>query len=115
MNYYNPYFYSMPNMASSAPKVGLLSRLFGGRNITFGSILSGTQKTLNVVNQTIPLVKQVHPMVKNAKTMFKVMNEFKKSGLKTSRPNQVSYTNTTASNKQNISNNPYEEGPTFFL
>ena len=68
MNYYNPYLYTMPTF-SAAPRVGLLSRLFGGRNITFGSILSGTQKTLNVVNQTIPLVKQVHPIVNPSLTV----------------------------------------------
>lgn len=76
MNYYNPYFNMMPYM-SAAPKVGLFSRIFGG-NLGISSILSGTQKTLNIVNQTIPLIKQAGPMINNAKTMFKVMNEFKK-------------------------------------
>ena len=28
--------------------------------------------------QGIPLIKQARPIIKNAKTMFKVMNEFKK-------------------------------------
>ena len=39
----------------------------------------GTSSTLlNVVNQTIPIVKQVSPIVKNAKSMFKIMDEFKR-------------------------------------
>ena len=76
MNYYNPYLYTYPYM-NVAPKVGLFSRIFGG-NLSFGSILSGTQKTLNIVNQAIPIVKQAGPVINNAKTMFKVMNEFKK-------------------------------------
>ena len=76
MNYYNPYFFSNPYI-SAAPKVGLFSKLFGG-NLSFGSILTGTQKTLNIVNQAIPLVKQARPVLNNAKTMFRVMNEFKK-------------------------------------
>lgn len=80
MNYYNPYFYAYPYInttMNTAPKLGLFSRLFGG-NLNFGSILSGTQKTLNIVNQAIPIVKQAGPVLNNAKTMFKVMNEFKK-------------------------------------
>lgn len=71
MNYYNPYFLNIPS-----GKVGLFSRLFG--NLKFSSILSGTNKALNFVNQTIPVIKQIKPMVKNAKTMFNVFNEFRK-------------------------------------
>lgn len=71
MNFYNPYLYSLPATTST----GLLSRL------NFGSILSGTTKALNFVNQAIPVVKQVSPIMKNAKTMFRVMNEFKKTDL----------------------------------
>ena len=83
MNYYNPYFYSMPKtLTSSVPKVGLLTRLFGKSGATFSTILSGTQKVLGVANQAIPLVKQVRPMVSNAKTMFKIMNEFKRNDTK---------------------------------
>lgn len=75
MNFYNPYFmpYTVPQVASR----GLFSRLFGG-GISFSSILNGTQRTLNIINQAIPVVKQVSPMLKNAKTMFNVMNEFRK-------------------------------------
>src|SRR5574344_2171483 len=72
---YNPYYftpYAIPQV-SRGLFIGLL-----GKGISFSSILSGTQKTLNIVNQAIPMVKQVTPMFKNAKTMFKVMNEFKK-------------------------------------
>ena len=104
MNYYNPYFYSMPtNGINTLPKMGLFRRMFG--NINFASILNGTQRTLNVVNQTIPLVKQARPILKNAKTMFKVMNEFKKV-------DAVS-TSTNIDKKQNIIN--YDNGPTFFI
>ena len=79
MNYYNPYFYSIPNMAATTSRVGLFSRLFGGNGITLSGILNGTGRVLNFANQAIPLVKQVRPMIGNAKTMFKVMNEFKTS------------------------------------
>lgn len=110
MNYYNPYLYTFPTV-TNIKKVGLLSRLFGGRSITFTSILNGTQKTLNIVNQTIPLVKQVHPMVKNAKTMFKVMNEFKKSGYKPN-PTQTNTINNISNDSNQVE---YQNGPTYFL
>ena len=89
MNYYNPYFYTIPNI----PKAGLFKRLFG--NITFSSIINGTERAINLANQAIPLVKQVKPIIGNAKTMFKVMNEFKKNDKPT--------TTTTVQN-----------GPTFY-
>lgn len=75
MNYYYPYFQMPYNMASAPLKTGLRGLL---GNIKWSSILNGTQKTLNVVNQAIPLVKQAKPIINNAKTMFRVMNEFKK-------------------------------------
>lgn len=118
MNYYNPYFYSMPT-AMSTPKVGLFSRLLDGNGITLGGILNGTQRALNFANQAIPLVKQVRPMIGNAKTMFKVMNEFKR----VEKPKQnlsKKSTNNIANIKQEetIIENNYtstDEGPTFFI
>ena len=76
MNYYP--FYNFPGVTYS-PIVGrsLFSRIFG--NFNMSTILNGTSKTLNFVNQAIPVVKQISPLVKNTKTMFKVMNEFKKT------------------------------------
>jgi len=47
--------------------------------LSFSKILNGTSKTLNVINQAIPIVKQISPIINNAKTMFKVLNEFKKN------------------------------------
>ena len=69
MNYYFPYI--------NTPKAGILSRIFGN-GIKWSSILTNTQKTLNIVNQTLPVIKQMKPVMNNAKTMFKIMNEFKK-------------------------------------
>ena len=98
MNYYNPYFYSMPSAAASASKVGLLSKLFGKTGTTLSGILSGTQKVLGVANQAIPLVKQVGPMMNNAKTMFKIMNEFKRSDIKPKTNSFKNQTNLEANN-----------------
>jgi len=55
-------------------QAGFLSSL---KKINLGSILTNTQKTLNIVNQAIPLVYQVKPIVDNAKTMFKIMGAVK--------------------------------------
>lgn len=117
MNYYNPYFSAYPYAASAATRTGLFGRLFGSINMS--SILSGTQKTLNIVNQTIPLIKQAQPILKNAKTMFRVMNEFKKvdtpiSSKKTTNNNA----NIIKEDTSNIENAQYSSvsnnGPTFF-
>ena len=76
MNYY-PYYNFVGMPYNNVANRGLFRRLFG--NINFTNILNGTQKTINFVNQTIPMVKQISPFIKNTKTMFKVMNEFKKN------------------------------------
>ena len=110
MNYYNPYFYSYPYapIGTEIAKTGMFSRLFGGINMS--SILSGTQKTLNIVNQTI---------IKNAKTMFKVMNEFKKvdTPSNNSQINENDYKEQSDTKSyENIqeSTNTNQVGPTFF-
>lgn len=114
MNYYNPYFYAMP-ASISAPRVGLFSRLFSGRGISFSGILNGTQKALNFANQAIPLVKQVKPIVGNAKTMFKVMNEFKKNEKQTKTYNsKIQNAENKTDTLDNLVNN-YENSPTFFM
>ena len=78
MNYYNPYVNFAPYITPTT-QTGLLSRIFKSGKFSLSSILNGTQRTLNFINQAIPVVKQVSPMLQNAKTMFKVMNEFKKT------------------------------------
>ena len=110
MNYYNPYFYQIPQTINST-NTGLFSRLFKGSNISFSKILDGTQKVLGVANQEIPLVKQVGPVINNAKTMFRIMSEFKKSDKpKIINKQTNNYTNTKTNT--NYSNN---NGPTFFM
>lgn len=114
MNYYYPYFQMPYGMASVPTRTGLRGLL---GNIKWGSILSGTQKTLNVVNQAIPLVKQAKPIINNAKTMFRVMNEFKKvdissNNVKTNKQNEQTTEQTTEQNnsKKIVENN----NPVFF-
>lgn len=108
MNFYNPYYYTFPTTFTQ-PNIGLLGRLFGSTGVSISNFLNGTQKVLNIANQTIPLVKQVKPIIGNAKTMFRVMNEFKK----TSIPN-ITEEKEIISNEEikPIINN---EGPKFFI
>ena len=106
MNYYYPYF-QMPYGMASVPARGGLRGLLG--NIKWSSILSGTQKTLNVVNQAIPLVKQAKTIINNAKTMFRVMNEFKKVDISSNNIKTNKQNNTTEQNNKIVTtenNNP---------
>lgn len=115
MNYY-PYFNGIPYMtAAPVARTGLFGNLF--RGINFSSILSGTQKTLGIVNQAIPLVKQAKPVLNNAKTMFRVMNEFKKVDTPTA-VEEVATTSTVSQNVKEVStenvNSNVNNGITFF-
>lgn len=113
MNYYNPYFVPYTNAAlNTATNTGLFSKLFGNK-LTLSSILSGTGKVVNFANQTIPLIKQMGPLVNNAKTMFRVMNEFKKIESPTISDNKI----IKNEKKEEVitSDTSNNEGPTFFL
>ena len=124
MNYYNPYFNGIPyspamnNIGANTASKGFLGNLFSGGKIT--NFINGTQKTLNIINQAIPLVKEVSPVMKNAKTMFRVMNEFKKVDKPTledktnlQETNTMNYENLVEENRQKIQKN--SNVPTFFL
>ena len=121
MNFYNPYMNVMPYM-SSGVRTGLFSRLF--RNgFSFSSLLSGTQRTLGFINQAIPAIRNVSPIIKNAKTMFKVMNEFKKTDsnkkintpVRSNQKNNINKTNKVNINEQNNINEQKNNVPTFFI
>lgn len=125
MNYYNPYFFNIPT-SSFIPRntTGLFSSIFKGGGIKFSSIINGTQKALGFVNQVIPVVKQVQPMFKNAKTMFRVMNEFKKTDTKSTNHNSNNQINQDINsnlgnqsyqNEQTSKANHVNQGPTFFI
>ena len=53
MNYYMPF-------VPQANTTGLLSKIFKN-GINWSTILTNTQKTLNIINQTIPVIKQAKP------------------------------------------------------
>ncbi len=82
MNYFPGYYNYIPYNTMSTSN-GLINNILGNlKKTNWSNILSNIQKTLNIVNQTIPMIKQVTPMINNAKTMFKIMNEFKKTDTK---------------------------------
>ena len=107
---YNPYAYYMP-LANTPVKAGLFRSLFRGVNL--GKILTNTGKTLNVINQTLPIVKQASPIIRNTKTMFKVMNEFKKVDTPPTK-NQQKEEIPVNIEKQTPSSS-VDQGPTFFM
>ena len=108
MNYYNPYFLSYPYQAAATP--GLFGRLASaGRGLSLSSILSGTGRTLNTINQAIPIIRQAKPLWNNAKTMFRLMNEFKKVD---TPPVSMKKSPVQEIKKEEM---PSYEGPTFFL
>ncbi len=117
MNYYNPYYMMTPMTSPARPGLfGLLSR-GAGRSFSLSSIINGTQKTLGLVNQAIPIVKQVTPIMRNAKTMFKVMNEFKKVDTPTngSSNNNIKTSENAEINEATSQHNSVSSGPTFFV
>ena len=69
-----------PFMASSQiipKKMGLFGKIGSGiKSVNWGGLLSGANKTLNVVNQTIPLVKQAKPMFSNMRSMVRLAKAF---------------------------------------
>ena len=71
--------------------------------INWASILSNTQKTLNVVNQAIPLYYQVKPVFKNLGALGRITKEFSKMGNVNS--NEVNQTNNVQTETQNVINN----------
>ncbi len=124
MNYYNPYYMMAPMTSVARP--GLFAALRGATSgrLTLGTIVNGTQKTLGIINQAIPIVKQVTPVMKNAKTMFRVMNEFKKvdtpsqSNMASNKPNAENTGNDEqkADDKASVMADTVDDysGPTFF-
>ena len=58
---------------SRAARPGLFQAF---RNIKWNSILTNTQKTLNVINQAIPVYYQIKPIASNLRSFGKIMSAF---------------------------------------
>lgn len=102
-------------ITSGAAGIGRGAGLFRSlSNIKWGSLLTNTQKTLNVINQAIPVYYQVKPLYNNIKSFGKIMNIMNEPD----SPNTNNNTNNTNTiNNQQVpkekenSNNQ----PTFFI
>lgn len=101
-------FYPYQSMGA---KHGLFS-LFKGK-LNWGSILTNTQKTLNIINQAIPVFYQVKPIFNNTKTIFKIMGALKEDDKKIVK-NYAYQNRIKSSNSLNkiIKN---DNSPNFFL
>lgn len=112
----NPGRMMMPNMAF-APMMraqamvpggmGLFGRIGSGlRSFNWSGLLSGANKTLNVVNQTIPLIKQAKPMVGNVKSMLRLAKAFGSETISRNGNNNNSRrTNNIKKENKNITTN----------
>ena len=112
----NPGRMMMPNMAfapimraqAMAPGgMGLFGRIGSGlRSFNWSGLLSGANKTLNVVNQTIPLIKQAKPMVGNVKSMLRLAKAFGSETISRNGSNNNSRrTNNINKENKNITTN----------
>lgn len=83
------------------------------KTINWASLLTNTQKTLNIVNQAIPIVYQAKPIINNARTMFRIASEFSKTD-NTAQHNNI---NTTSkyNNIQNETSSNNNNQPNFFI
>ena len=120
MNYYNPYS-AIPGYSIAPASRGLLGGLASrGAGISWGTILNNVQRALGIANQAIPVIKQVTPVMKNAKTMFQIMNEFKKVDTPTTTTTNKQETiatneKTTPATTTLEKKNTNESGPVFFI
>ena len=58
------------------------------KNLNFTSILSGANKTLNVVKKSIPVYKEIRPYMNHEKSIFKKKNDnlLEQDEIKMSKP-----------------------------
>lgn len=79
------------------------------RNIGWGNILDGTQKTLGVINQAIPIVYQVKPVLSNMRSALKIANI-----INSPDTNSSNNTNTNNINTPNTTKS-YSTKPVFYI
>lgn len=99
--------YPNPYMMNMVPKTGLLTRSLSTlKNIKWGTLLEGTQKTLGVINQAIPIVYQVKPIVNNAKTIFRIANSIQEEPKQTTSAEPITNNEATLTPSQVPKNSP---------
>lgn len=108
----NPLYQSVPSTVANTSKgLGFLSK------INWSSMLTNTQKVLNVANQAIPLYHQVKPMISNIKTLGKIGRELANTTIV--KENNINNNVTPNNINTNINKKNEEESyipfPTFFI
>ena len=124
----NPGRFFMPNMSFVPsgmrgmyylPRTGIISRALNGlRTFNWRNLLSGANRTLNVVNQTIPLIRQAKPMVNNVKNMFQIARAFNnetKSSYKKHNINNNNKDKTNVVRNVHYNDEHTDNSPTFFV
>lgn len=51
------------------------------KNLSLSSILSGLDKTLNVVNQIIPMYQKIRPLLNNSKDLLNIINNINNNSI----------------------------------
>ena len=82
--------------------------------LTFGKIIGGISKTLNIVNQAIPLYKQVRPLISNASSILSIFKEFNKPDSMVSTNKKSITTHDTKFLKETKVASITTNSPTFF-
>ena len=116
----------MNALGNNLSKAGTVARGSRGvfkalSGIKWGSLLTNTQKTLNVINQAIPVYYQIKPICSNLKSFGKIMSVFNDSNDNNSNnngnltkindnSNQINKQIETTEKKENSQNLP-----TFFI
>lgn len=113
--YNNPYnFYPYFNPGNTLLTSGVARNvarpsLFNAiRGIKWGTVLTNTQKTLNVINQAIPVYYQMKPIVNNIRSFGKIMTAI-------TEPDSKEVTTPTQVVKENPKKEDPNGLPTFFI
>lgn len=102
--------FMMPNIASDISAASNITKTSLFSKINWSSLLSNTQKILNVANQAIPLYYQVKPVMNNIRALGKIGREFNKTS-----SNNIVTNNTNITPDDNINTRYNGPTPKFFL
>lgn len=85
------------------------------KKISVGEILTGTQKTLNIINQAIPVINQAKPLFNNVKTLFKIANAINTNDKNKTNETKEKEEIKIETKKENINTNIKYNEPVFFI
>lgn len=83
------------------------------RAFSFGKIITGLSKTLNIANQVIPIYLKARPIIANAKSTLGMLKEFTTKNSTSDKPSKTISPNPVKNDSQPIKK--VDNEPTFFL